>query len=185
MSPTHVQSLPESIVSELFPEYRTRICRYARWLTGNESDAEEIAQDAFVRLAQREQKARLNHDSMIENESQFAGLLFTTVRNLSIDLLRKRGRRKQVPLTSVNEPSFEPVDNGSLRRLHDQIGELIEELPVNWAEALKLKITGDLTYEQIADVLDCTKAQVRTWIFRARRQLSDELAKRGLLGEEL
>ena len=55
---------------------------------------------------------------------------------------------------------------------------LVEEEPI------KTRVK-DLTYEQIATVLDCTKAQVRTWIFRARRQLSDELAKRGLLGEEL
>lgn len=179
MSSAQVYSKSESLVATLFPEYRQRVCRYAQWLLGNESDAEEIVQESFVRLAQREQKGHV-----IENEKQFAGLLFTTVRNLTIDLHRKRGRRRQVSLGSVSEPVAHYHDQSSAHQLNEQIAELIQDLPENWAEALKLKLTGELTYDQIAEVLQCTKAQVRTWIFRARRQLSTELAKRGWLEEE-
>jgi len=40
-----------------------------------------------------------------------------------------------------------------------------------------LKVHGMLSYDEIAQTLDCTKAQVRTWIFRARQQLKKELEK--------
>ncbi len=175
-SSAQVYPRPTSIIAALFPEYRQRACRYAYWMLGNDCDAEEVVQEAFVRLTQRERKGDL-----LECESRFAGLLFTTVRNLSIDLLRKRGRRRQVPLSSVNEPTTSDIDQSRVDQLQQTINRLIEELPDNHAEALKLKTSGDLTYEQIAEVLDCTKAQVRTWIFRARQQLAKKLAEQGWL----
>ena len=146
-------------------------------MLGNENDAEEVVQEAFLRLARREIEEAWTE----ENERRFTGMLFTTVRNLSIDLLRKKGRRKNVSLTNVNEPMVEQPDEGSARQLNQQITQLMSELPETWAEALKLKLTGELTYEEIATVLDCTKAQVRTWIFRARKQLARGLTKYGWL----
>ena len=196
------------MMETLFLEHRQRACRYARWLVGNESDAEELVQEAFLRLAKRQQTADTQAtnsegtpgtDQPISNtssadiettqaevpddqsEKRFAGLLFTTVRNLSIDLLRKKGRRKDVSLTSVGEPVATNHEAASLAQLNGQIRRLMDELPDHWAEALKLKIAGDLSYEDIAKVLDCTKAQVRTWIFRARKQLAKELTRNGWL----
>ena len=195
------------MMETLFLEHRQRACRYARWLVGNESDAEELVQEAFLRLAKRQQtadtQATENGESGTaqpisnspsaeaettqaevpddQSEKRFAGLLFTTVRNLSIDLLRKKGRRKDVPLTSVGEPVATNHEAASLAQLNGQISRLMDELPDHWAEALKLKIAGDLSYEDIAKVLDCTKAQVRTWIFRARKQLAKELTRNGWL----
>ena len=109
-SSAQVYPRPTSIIAALFPEYRQRACRYAYWLLGNECDAEEVVQEAFVRLTQRERNG-----NPLECENRFAGLLFTTVRNLSIDQLRKRGRRQQVSLGSVQEPAAEEYD-----QTHDQ-----------------------------------------------------------------
>ena len=175
-SSAQVYPRPTSIIAALFPEYRQRACRYAYWMLGNDCDAEEVVQEAFVRLTQRERNGDL-----LECESRFAGLLFTTVRNLSIDLLRKRGRRKQVSLDGVHEPVARHSDDSSVDQLQNTINQLIDELPENHAEALKLKTSGDLTYDQIAEVLECTKAQVRTWIFRARQQLAKKLTELGWL----
>ena len=180
MLSANVYSRPDSFIEALFTQHRQRACRYARWLLNNESDAEEVVQEAFLRLAKRE----FQNDGTPGNENRFAGLLFTTVRNLSIDLLRKKGRRKDVALTKVNEPFVEHPDEGSATQLSNRIAHLIDELPTNWAETLKLKVTGELSYEEIASVVGCTKAQVRTWIFRARKRLAKELTKEGWLENE-
>lgn len=173
------------MIEALFTEHRHRAIRYARWMVGNENDAEEVVQEAFLRLAKREASDRAPVDALAADaEKRFAGMLFTTVRNLAIDLLRKKSRRRDVSLSSVNEPVADESD-GTARQLNARITSLIGELPENWAEALKLKITGDLSYEEIAKVLKCTKAQVRTWIFRARRQLANELTRQGWLDNQI
>ena len=48
----------------------------------------------------------------------------------------------------------------------------------------KLKLKGGLSYDQIAAVLGCTRAQVRTWIYRARRSLEDRFRKEGLIDRQ-
>lgn len=168
------------MIEALFTEHRQRAFRYARWMLGNESDAEEVVQEAFLRLAKRGDEKVQDTDE----QNRFAGMLFTTVRNLSIDLLRKKGRRKNVSLTNQNEPVADPDHEGHVNQLNEQVSQLIDELPDHWAEALKLKLTGDLAYDEIASVLGCTRAQVRTWIFRARKQLARELTKKGWLEDQ-
>ncbi len=177
MPSADVQSRPDSLLEALFTEHRQRACRYARWLVGNDCDAEEVVQEAFVRLARQP----VDELAGADNQQRFTGILFTTVRNLSIDLLRKNGRRKNISLTHLHEPIVEDPDTASAERLDQQIQKSIRGLPDHWAEALKLKITGELTYQEIADVLGCSKAQVRTWIFRGRRQIACDLTQTGWL----
>jgi RNA polymerase sigma-70 factor (ECF subfamily) len=179
MPSTHVPSRSDSTLEALFIEQRQRACRYARWMLGNASDAEEAVQEAFLRLARRPADDPRGNGQ--PEACRFTGLLFTTVRNLCIDMLRKQGRQKRIPLTEANEPPAAKHDDRQLQRLDRDLGQLINELPDHYAEALKLKVTGDLTYEQIAAVLGCSRPQVRTWIFRARRQLARELARLGWL----
>lgn len=179
MLTTTLHPYREALIAERFPVYQQRACRYAKWLVGNQGDSEEIVQEAFLRITRRARQ-----DDALDCEKRFASLLFTIVRNLSIDLLRKKGRRKTVPLSPAHEPAADHHQPGDANRLNHQITQLMEQLPENWAEALKLKITGDLTYQEIADVLGCTKAQVRTWIYRARKKLASELEKQGWLDNE-
>ncbi len=74
-----------------------------------------------------------------------------------------------------------PVDESRTeQQLETQIEQWLEQLPPEWADALKLKVNGQLSYAEIADVMNATHAQVRTWIYRARRQLETELNKTGI-----
>ena len=59
--------------------------------------------------------------------------------------------------------------------LNNQILTLMGQMPAAWSEALKLKINGQLSYADIATVMDATRDQVRTWIYRGRRFLESEL----------
>ncbi len=163
-----------SLLAALHHDYGSRAKRYAAWLLRNQSDAEEIVQEAYCRLAQYQS------DGRTVDENRFAGLLFITDRNLSIDLLRKRKYRQTTPLTPFNEPLSDGVSDDTAQ-LQLELDELIEQLPDQWAEALKLRTTGELSYEQISKIMGCTKPQVRTWIYRARNQLADELSRRGWL----
>ena len=158
------------MLAQLFSDHRQRANRYAYWILRNESDSEEVVQEAFVRLLQRERKTAEKID-----ERGFTGLLFTTIRNLAIDWLRKDKRRGQVALQKEHEPADTKQDETRLQGLDEAIWLHMNKLPENWREALKLRTVGELTYEQIAAVLDCSLPQVRTWIFRARKKLAEEL----------
>ncbi len=163
-----------SVLISLFPEYQARARRYAYWFLGNRNDSEEVVQEAFVRLAQREQNGK-----PIADENGFAGLLFTTVRNLSIDVLRKGKRTQNVELTSDRMPLVRESDDMVSSEFQDELTKQLRELPEQWAEALKLRTSAELSYDEIAKVLGCTRAQVRTWIYRARKRLAENLKRLG------
>lgn len=156
--------------------YAPKGIRYAFSMLRNRADAEETTQEAFCRLLTAHPEWNGNTATL---ESQFPPLFFTTIRNQCIDLIRKRSRRKQVALDVTNEP-VTSAESSDQRELESKVTQLLEQLPETWADALKLKINGQLSYTEIAEVMEATHAQVRTWIYRARRQLEAELNKTGI-----
>jgi RNA polymerase sigma-70 factor (ECF subfamily) len=161
--------------------------RYAHSMLGCHADAEEVVQEAFCRLAKSQMPTE---EPIIEARDepfdQLRGVFFTTVRNLCIDILRRRKRIHSLSIESqLTKWEFEAraETDYSMQQLSSEIIRLIEQMPSDWAEALRLKITSEMTYEQMARVLGCTHAQVRTWIYRGRRHLVLELTKLGLISE--
>lgn len=165
-----------AIDARFFDQHAQRATRYAMSLMRSWADAEEVAQEAFCRLIEKETITN------VDSQSAARAILFTTVRNLSVDRLRKQGRRK---FDLVDEQSLPTKEMGlsdcGLERLESVITAAIKDLPEEWAEALQLKVNGGLSYGEIANVLSATQNQVRMWIFRARKQLHVELKKSGLL----
>lgn len=168
-------STPEGFCEEIAPQAK----RYAMSILRVWADAEEVVQEAFCRLIQSNQ---LEDCFEREPEIGFKPLLFTAVRNLAIDQLRKKKRRRFEPLDlSQIASSKVPADGSKLQQLEYAVQSILKDLPSQWSEALQLKINGGLSYDDIANVLGATKAQVRTWIFRARKQMDRELCQQGFL----
>ncbi len=206
MAESQTKPAPLGSIEELFGRFAPEARRYATAMLRNESDAEDVVQDAFVRLARRVDDQRLQSESVANQESidkshayddasQLKAMLFTVVRNLCIDNIRKNRRRKTIPFTqfhesgaSINESSSQPqVDGASEAILQKTISTLMDQMTPQWNEALKLKINGQLTYQQIATIMSqsgsqVSHAQVRTWIFRGRQFLKSELERLGLIG---
>lgn len=168
------EAIDNTLVGLWFQQYSNRGVLYANSIVRSTSDAEEIVQDAFCRL--------LKYVAVkpIESETRFRATFFTTIRNLCIDLLRRRKRRTNVSLESIVEPANQGHTPKEYIDAAGLIESMIDALPPQWAEALKLKVHGMLSYDEIAETLNCTKAQVRTWIFRARQQLKKEIEKHEL-----
>jgi RNA polymerase sigma factor (sigma-70 family) len=170
--PSESSALLESFCAEFAP----LAARYAMSIVRCWSDAEEIVQEAFCRMIQ------VGRD--IENEAAGKAMLFAIVRNLAIDQLRKNGRRRfEAVDTSQIEKTKQSTDETNLERLEKGIQEGFKMMPNQWSDALQLKINAELSYDEIASVLNATHAQVRTWIYRARKQLEKDLRQQGLLGD--
>ena len=147
--------------------------RYALSIVRNHGDAEELVQEAFCRLHRNGDR-----DSATD-EAPNRAVFFATVRNLCIDLIRRRKVRNEISLHSLESNGhtvvggFEKAD--ASQEILEIVNQAIQRLPENWSEAFRLRTNGDLSYSEIAEVVGATKAQVRTWIFRARQKLRDRL----------
>ena len=168
-------ALGETEYTDRYQRLAPRGLRYAYSLLGNSADSEEVVQEAFCRLIRSDQTAT-------KVNGAFPALLFTTIRNLCIDHRRTIGRRKQVSFDPEQHAAADKPDRDRAE-LEALVTRAIDGLPAPWADALRLRMDGELSYEQIASVLNSTHAQVRTWIYRARKQLADELKQQGFLAD--
>jgi RNA polymerase sigma-70 factor, ECF subfamily len=137
----------------------------ARWLAGNDHDAADIAQEACVRAWQ--------YRGGFRGGSGRAWLL-TIVRNTAYTWLRKNRPQTMVALNddelaeiedpAVHPASFQNADVAVLRAA-------LEELPVEFREALVLRELEGLSYKEIADIADVPLGTVMSRLARARRLL--------------
>src|SRR5881275_3226113 len=125
-----------------FSEVAPGLLLFARQWVQSAADAEDIVQEAFVKFWRR------NHD--IDNR----GLLYSAVRSLALDFIRRDARRARREATVVAEakpviePHFELEDD-----TQSALAAAVESLPRDQREVLVLKIWNDLTFSEIAGAL--------------------------------
>ena len=149
----------------------------ARMLGGN-SDVEDIAQQVFIRVWKSARR--------YVPRAKFTTWLLKITRNLVFNELRRTKRRAHVPLQpepGVEDPALKDETNlapdASLleTELQRTIEEAILQLPETQRMALVLRRYEQLSYEQIAEVLDLSVAAVKSVLFRARSELRSRLSK--------
>lgn len=127
---------------DLYRRHGHGLFAYARSLTGRRETAEDIVQEAFVRLIQS------------GTSSVPAEYLYGIVRNLAMDAARQadRRRRHQPEVARVlGDRASKGFDDE--RALLAALLEELEELPLEQREVVVLKIHGGLTFEEIAAIL--------------------------------
>jgi RNA polymerase sigma factor (sigma-70 family) len=147
-------------------------------MLGSNSDVEDIAQQVFIRVWKSARR--------YVPRAKFTTWLLKITRNLVFNEMRRARRRAQVPLQS--EPGAEeiplkdetnPAPDASL--LEDELKRAIEQaimqLPESQRMALILRRYEQLSYEQIAEVLDLSVPAVKSVLFRARTELRSRLSK--------
>jgi len=146
---------------------------YARWLTKNDVDAEDVVQDAFVRA--------LRFFSSLRGDDARAWLL-TIVRNTWYGRFPRRSDR--APATVVvdrdkNDPADESLDPEALviqRQTVDTVRHALEALPADFREVLVLRELEGLSYKEIATIVGIPIGTVMSRLARARERLQDALA---------
>jgi RNA polymerase sigma-70 factor, ECF subfamily len=137
---------------------------------GNPEDAADVAQDAFVRAWTGLPEFR--------RESQFRTWLYRIVINLCIN--RSPRLRKDLDALTHDEfpelPSPETVTaRVEQRELHAMVHREVERLPEQYRLLISLRYQHELTYEEIASLLDLPLGTVKTGLFRAKERLRERL----------
>ncbi|HYH64428.1 MAG TPA: RNA polymerase sigma factor [Urbifossiella sp.] len=165
-------------LDELFRRYRLVAYRVAYRLLGNEADALDAVQDAFV-------KALANLDRF-RGRSSFKTWLLRIASNAALDMGRRRRRdgwndRPSVPATAESvgpddrPPPDHDLERADLRRLIDGA---LAALPAPQRQTFVLHVDGEMTYREVADTLGISIGTVMSRLFYARQKLQKLLADR-------
>jgi RNA polymerase sigma factor (sigma-70 family) len=151
---------------------------FARWLTRNDHDAQDVVQEAFLR-------AFRFFDSFRGGNSR--SWLLSIVRNTSYTWLQQN--RKTDLLTSFEEDQHDVEDTSTVPDLlllrdddHEVIAQALEALPPEFREVIVLRELEELSYKEIAAIAQVPIGTVMSRLARARQQLEQHLT-RGLQAE--
>src|SRR5438876_2556440 len=162
-----------SAFEELVERHQALVAGTVARMLGSNSDVEDIAQQVFIRV--------WKSASRYVPRAKFTTWLLKITRNLVFNELRRTKRRAQVPLeseASADEPALKDERNqapdASLLEveLRKAIEEAIMHLPETQRMAMVLRRYEQLSYEQIAEVLDLSVPAVKSVLFRARTELA-------------
>jgi RNA polymerase sigma-70 factor (ECF subfamily) len=148
---------------------------YALVLTQDRTDAEDLVQETYFRAIRA--MGRLRDDSNVK------GWLFTILRNIWLNEVRQRRKapeqfdfeadEKAVNLIDEDAKNPHDVYVDTLQRRH--VRAAIQQLPEDAREVIMLREWEELSYQEIATVLDCPVGTVMSRLARARSKLRDLL----------
>lgn len=153
--------------------YRERVTRLALNMVGQMEDAQDICQEAFLRL----------HQSLasVDANRPLGPWIYRIATNLCLDLLRRRRvRPKTVDLpeeweSSAPDGSGSPQKQLIAQETHRRVLEAIQELPDKDRTVVTLRYLDELPYSEIAQVMQTSEANVMMRMSRARRKLQEKL----------
>ncbi len=154
-----------SRLGALYLDHIDGATRLAYLLTGDKELAQDVAQEAFVRMAGRFQDLR--------NQDAFAAYLRKTILNLTRGHWRKRSYERSYLETQRGRA--EPVAQQPDVESRDELWRLLQQLPKRQRFAVVLRYYEDLSEQQTADALDCSVSAVKSLVMRAMQTLRDQM----------
>ncbi|MBE2201040.1 MAG: sigma-70 family RNA polymerase sigma factor [Anaerolinea sp.] len=163
----------------LIEAYQTPVYNLAYRMLNNSGEAEEAAQEAFIRAYTRLETYNPEH--------KFSTWMLSITSNYCIDIIRKR----RALLLSIDEPlpphpalktqnSKGPEAQMIMHEQQNMVQSLLQTLPEEYRQTVVLRYWHDLSYEEIADVMNTTVSAIKSRLFRARRQLAEAGTQYGL-----
>src|SRR5258708_3480559 len=178
-----VLSGDEGAFRHLVDKYSRSIFNLAYRMTGNAADAEDLAQDAFLQAYASLGDFRV--------DSRFHPWIYTIALNLCRSHLRRRSlprwlapprERGEAREPELPEPSPDPERALLAREAEESLRGAVAALPAKYREVFILRQSQELSYEEIAALLDLPLGTVEVRLFRARRRLLKSLEASNLRG---
>src|SRR6266480_698409 len=167
-----------SAFEKVIERHQALVAGTAARMLGSNSDVEDIAQQVFIRVWKSARR--------YVPRAKFTTWLLKITRNLVFNELRRAKRRAHAPLQPEagaedpplkDEANLAPDASDLEMELQRTIEEAILQLPETQRLALVLRRYEQLSYEQIAEVLELSVPAVKSVLFRARTELRSKLSK--------
>lgn len=165
---------------DLIETHQHRVIGTVAKMLGDDSDAEDISQQVFIRL--------WKSAGRYEPTAKFTTWLFKITRNLVFNELRRRKRHPAQSLDRAIDPdepertlqtadhTVKAPDTAMLdAEMQTAIQRAIDELPETQRMAIVLRRYDDISYEEIGEILDLSVPAVKSVLFRARTELREKL----------
>ena len=167
--------------AELVARFQNRLVAVMNHLVGNADEAEDLAQEVFLRVYRTRAK--------YTPKAKFATWLFTIANNLALNALRDKKRRQVMPL-EFQDPAASgpwttnqlaggreapPTQNLVQQELADVVRKALDQLNDRQRMAVVLNKFEDMNYSEIADVMGLTTKAVKSLLSRARSRLRNAL----------
>lgn len=158
---------------ELVQRYKQQIYFVAYRMTNNHTDADDLSQEAFIKAYESIGNFR--------EKSSFSTWLYRIIINMTINHLKKMGRRQIFTLDEnilIKDNSYmnNPGKIAEQRELHEEITKAIGSLPLKQRAVVELALLEGLSHRQIAQILGCREKTVSWRLFQARTKLKEKLS---------
>ncbi|MDX2038319.1 MAG: sigma-70 family RNA polymerase sigma factor [Isosphaeraceae bacterium] len=135
-----------SWIREAVERYQAPLTLYAAKLLGNGEEARDVVQETFLRLCKQTRS---------EIEPRLAEWLFTVCRNRALDVLRKESRMSRLTDEQVETRAGDAPSPDALAERHElsaKVVELLDGLPPNQRDTIRLKFQNGFSYQEISRI---------------------------------
>jgi len=164
----------------LVDRHQTSVLNLVYRFIGDRTQAKDLAQEVFLRVWQAAKSYK--------PDAKFTTWIYRITANLCLNELKSARRRRWLLFhpsddgsanaieETVSDGSPSPEDLLLAKERNRQLSEALQSLPDNQRMALILKRNDDLSYQEIAKILNCSVSAVESLLVRAKRNLQKKLA---------
>lgn len=166
---TNIMNGNQSDYTVLFERYQSNIYNFAHSIVGNAEDAKDISQDAFIKVFEALPK--------LKEKTKFSSYLYRTARNLAFDELKKKKRFASPDALEWEKDSKIDADPQRTLLLGEQqteVQNIAAKLNDEYRTVLTLRELQDLSYDEIASIMEIPKNSVGVLLLRARLKFKQE-----------
>jgi len=165
MNPKPIQA--EKELKELMNKYYSQLCVVSVQYTDSLEIAEDIVQDVFLRFWEE--------NKLLSAETNPKAYLFRSVRNASIDYIRKNNYRVFIDIEETNLISDEEISEEELSSQYERLYRIISQLSPQERAVLNAIVVENKRYKEVAEEMNISVNTVKTYFARALRTLRKEL----------
>lgn len=157
------------IIAKAYKEYSRRVLAYIRHRINSDEEAEDIMQDAFLRL--------IDYDMI--REDTVRNLIFIIANNLVVDHLRRHYKRLEVHETALlmeqQKTVIRPDEDLQAHDIEELEMRIVAQMSPATARVYEMTRYQELTIAEIADELSLSKRTVECHQFRSRKYVREQL----------
>jgi len=164
-----VQAGDLDMLQVLYSRHHLRLRTFLYRFTGNSVHSEDIVQTVFLRI--------LKHRDGFSGKGSFSAWIYRIARNAALDRIKSESLRRTSSLTDLDPPwsGANAHDQAETSEKWSMLEQALRNLRPDRREVLSLSKVDCLTCREIAAILGCREGTVKVRIFRAMRELREEV----------